>query len=317
MVSWSYRFVKEGDVMSIFLIKLIAMVAMLGDHIGHVFGAFNWDLLPFNSFYLRWIGRLSFPIYAFCIVNGWQYTRNKKGYFINLCLCAIASQFGFTLAFYTPNLWTASNFDNPSGFILNPIYLLFAALMLLTYWYFILEKKTDRSLLILGGACALPAIFWKMGYMTILAPDLNVLYTLALGVALIAVMEKLIQGQYKLWEKLWLVAAVLLAVLAYGINADYGTGFIGLLLIMGLYFLKSNRLLQSGYIVLWGYYTHYMVLHNPSYASAMFIPAILLLLYNNQPGPKNKVVKSLFYWFYPVHLLLIGLCNVGLRLGLL
>ncbi len=303
--------------MSIFTIKLIAMIAMLGDHVGHVFGFFNWDLLPFNSYYLRWIGRLSFPIYAFCIVNGWQYTRNKGRYFGNLCLCAIASQFGFTLAFYSQNLWEYSANDTANLLRFAPVYVPVAALLCLCWWYFGCGKKWDSSLLLVGGAALLPMITLRLGYMTILAGDLNVLYTLALGVALIALLEKLADEQYKLWEKLWLLGTVALAVAAYGINADYGTGLIGLLLILGFYLLRKHRLLQSGFLLLWAYYTHYLVLGNPGYATAMVLPAMLLLLYNDRPGPNSKLAKALFYWFYPVHLLLIGACNVVLRLGLL
>ncbi len=318
MLSCNYIHCERRDLMSIFSVKLIAMVTMLIDHIGAVFGKGHWALLPFDSYYLRWIGRIAFPIFAFCIVNGWQHSRNKKKYFINLCLCAIFSQFAFTFAFYTPNLMPVSNFDTPNAFrIISPVCILLTAIVLLTYWYFVLEKKADSSLLILGTACMLPSVFCRLGYMTILADDLNVLYTLALGLVLIAVIENLIASKYKFWEKLCLVLTVVLAILVYGANADYGKNFAGLLLIVGLYFLRNNRLLQSGYIVLWGYYAHYQIYHNPSYAPAMFIPAILLLLYNNKPGPRNKFAKALFYWFYPAHLMLIGLVNVALRFGFL
>ena len=300
--------------MSIFTIKLIAMIAMLGDHIGHVFG--RWGLLPFSSFPLRWVGRLSFPIYAFCIINGWQHTRDKKKYLKNLLLCANASQIPFSLAFNAPNLQPIGMLGDAFRFIFAPVYLLPAAVMLLTYWYFMLEKKADRPLILVGIVSLLPGVFWKFAEMTLIGDKLNVLYTLALGLILISILEKLRERRLLWWENLWLIAAGALAIYAYGINADYGVSFMGLNLIFALYLLRNQRLLQSGFIVLWGYFYHYMILGNGPYASAMFIPAILLLLYNNQPGWNNQTAKRLFYWFYPAHLLLIGLCNVILRHGL-
>ncbi len=299
--------------MSIFTTKLIAMIAMLGDHIGHVFG--SWGLLPFHNFPLRWIGRLSFPIYAFCIINGWQHTRNKKKYLQNLLLCAIASQIPFTLAFYSPNLKMLTMDIEPFLFRFEPVYLLFTVFLLLSYWYFSLEKKADVSLVPVAVVGLLPGIFVKFAFIHVTAERLNVLYTLALGLILISILEKIKECRLCWWENLWLIAVGVLGIFAYGVNADYGSHYMGLSLIFALYFLRNQRLLQSFAIVAWGYLYHCIILGNGAYASAMFIPAILLLLYNNKPGIKNKPAKMLFYWFYPVHLLLIGLCNVLLRYG--
>ena len=299
--------------MSIFTIKLIAMIAMLGDHIGHVFG--SWGLLPFHSFPLRWVGRLSFPIYAFCIINGWQHSRNKKKYLQNLLLCAIASQIPFTMAFYSPNLKMLTMDTEPFLLQFDPLYLLFTAFLLLSYWYFSLEKKADLSLIPVAVVGILPGIFLKFAFIHVTAEKLNVLYTLALGLVLITILEKLKEHMLRWWEELWLLGVAIVGIFAYGIGADYGTHYMGLSLIFALYLLRDHRLLQSVSIVLWGYLYHCFILGNGAYASAMFIPAILLLLYNDQPGIRSKTAKMLFYWFYPVHLLLIGLCNVLLRYG--
>lgn len=55
-------------------LKIIAAVTMLIDHIGFI-------LLPQYGF-LRIIGRLSFPIFAFLIAEGCKYTKNKLRYFL-------------------------------------------------------------------------------------------------------------------------------------------------------------------------------------------------------------------------------------------
>ena len=53
-------------------LKLIAAFTMLLDHIGHI-------LFP-RVLWLRIVGRLAFPIFAFMIAEGCKYTRSKKRY---------------------------------------------------------------------------------------------------------------------------------------------------------------------------------------------------------------------------------------------
>lgn len=66
------------------VLKIIAMVSMLIDHIGMFF-------FP-NVTVLRIIGRLSFPIFAFMIAEGCRYTRNKLRYFLTIFILAIIVQ---------------------------------------------------------------------------------------------------------------------------------------------------------------------------------------------------------------------------------
>ena len=58
--------------LSTFALKIIAITSMLIDHIGSV-------LLPDYNI-LRIIGRLSFPIFAFLVVEGYFHTRDVKKY---------------------------------------------------------------------------------------------------------------------------------------------------------------------------------------------------------------------------------------------
>ncbi|MCZ8512663.1 TraX family protein [Paenibacillus filicis] len=71
--------------------QLIAMLTMLIDHVGAVF--FKDQLL------WRIIGRIAFPIYAYCIVLGYMHTRNLKLYMRRLFFIAAVSQIPFMLAF--------------------------------------------------------------------------------------------------------------------------------------------------------------------------------------------------------------------------
>ena len=65
-------------------LKIIAMLAMLFDHIGKV-------LLPQYSI-LQIIGRLAFPIFAFMIAEGCFYTKNKVRYFLTVFLLGAGCQ---------------------------------------------------------------------------------------------------------------------------------------------------------------------------------------------------------------------------------
>jgi hypothetical protein len=65
-------------------LKIIAMVAMLSDHVGKV-------LLPQYPV-LQIIGRLAFPIFAFMIAEGCFYTRNKLRYFLTVFLLGAGCQ---------------------------------------------------------------------------------------------------------------------------------------------------------------------------------------------------------------------------------
>lgn len=83
--------------MSIFTLKIIACAAMALSHFGSVF----MGVIPFSvaqGFYLA--GRISFPIFAYLLVQGWNNTKYKKRYLRNLILFALLSRIPFTLAQY-------------------------------------------------------------------------------------------------------------------------------------------------------------------------------------------------------------------------
>ncbi|MBQ7584374.1 MAG: TraX protein [Lachnospiraceae bacterium] len=73
-----------------FALKLIAAVTMLIDHTGHV-------IFP-GVMWLRYIGRLSFPIYCFLLVEGFFHTRDLKRYMLRLFIFAVISEMPFDLA---------------------------------------------------------------------------------------------------------------------------------------------------------------------------------------------------------------------------
>lgn len=65
-------------------LKIIAMAAMTCDHVG-------LQLLPQFAF-LRVIGRLALPVYAYMIAEGCRYTRNRKSYLLRILALALVCQ---------------------------------------------------------------------------------------------------------------------------------------------------------------------------------------------------------------------------------
>lgn len=300
--------------MSIFALKLIALIAMLIDHVAEVLGWEGWNILSVDATWLRYIGRILFPIFAFCIVNGWMHSHNRKRYFLRLCACAIVSQIPFSLAFYAPNLQPIANGNGkPFYFHLVPIFGIVALLCAVTYWFFVLNKKYDASIWIILLTCSLPTIILKVNHMWVLSDSLNVLYTLALGMMVLYAIERY-QSKMRWWEYVWLVAICVLALLAYGSNADYGIWLTGVILIVTLYLTREHQVMQAIVVVLWGCLLYGIIIGNWKNALVTVIPAILILLHSSKDRQDRGGSKYLFYGFYPIHLLLIGFVNMHFRL---
>ena len=78
------RNVTAVGAVSAFDLKCIAVFSMLIDHIG----AF---LFP-SEVWMRYVGRLAFPIFGFLIVEGFFHTRDLKKYMSRLFVFALISE---------------------------------------------------------------------------------------------------------------------------------------------------------------------------------------------------------------------------------
>ena len=73
------------------MLKIIAMVSMVFDHVGDMF--FPGVMWP------RMIGRLAMPLFSFCIAEGYIHTKDRKKYILRLGIFALVSEVPFDLAF--------------------------------------------------------------------------------------------------------------------------------------------------------------------------------------------------------------------------
>ena len=200
-----------------FTLKMIAIICMVIDHVGYV-------LFPAQPV-LRMIGRISFPIFCFLIVEGFFHTRSHVNYLIRLSVFALLSEIPFDLAFF--------------------------------------------------GSLA----DWQ---------HQNVFITLALGLISIFCLEEMNNRRW------FVIPLVLTWIAAYFCHCDYGIG--GVLLICMFYLTREMpgvRLILCA-LILYLFYGKIEL-----YGILAMIP---ITFYNGKRGPS---VKMLFYWFYPLHLLVL------------
>lgn len=86
--------------LSIEMIKLLACVTMLLDHIGAT---------VYPSVALRIVGRVAFPLFCFALCQGFYHTRNRGKYLLRLGLCAVITEPFFDLLFKGGFSWSYQN----------------------------------------------------------------------------------------------------------------------------------------------------------------------------------------------------------------
>lgn len=123
--------------MNSFVLKLIAICTMFIDHLRYI--------IPTQPMFMSCIGRISFPIFSFQIVQGYLHTRNLKKYILRLFIVAIISQIPYYLYFHNGSLnvlftlilgllciYTYEKFAKKSKFLTITVILL---IMLLSYYF--------------------------------------------------------------------------------------------------------------------------------------------------------------------------------------
>ena len=160
--------IRERIGISSFGLKVIACLTMLIDHIGGIVVYWNIDfsnLANDPSLYLiysltRMIGRISFPIFAFLIVEGFIHTKNFKKYISRMFIFALISIIPYNLAFgrrvFNPQYWT--------NFIFGNVLWTFLVGLVLMYLLKIVEEKKYKKIVEFGLYIVLTAVFMVIAY---------------------------------------------------------------------------------------------------------------------------------------------------------
>lgn len=244
-------------------LKLIALICMAIDHVGYCM--FPTYLYP-NAIWLRVIGRVAFPIFAFLIAEGAFYTKHPIRYMLRMLLLAIVSEIPFDLVNY-PYGWR--DMLVPKEWSIGPVTI-----------HAITGPFTDKFMqhqnvfftLLLGLICCIVAYRCKYLIVVIVtffgcayaASTLNTDYA-AFGVTLIFVCA--------MTRRMRPMTEMAMGLLIFTYDA----------------LLLRNEIVEE-------------TVKTFSYARfAQLIAVVLILFYTGERGKKLEFGKFA-YWFYPVHL---------------
>ena len=233
-----------------FSLHIMAMAVMLCDHL--------WGTIIQGNDWLTCIGRLTFPIYAFMIVEGYFHTKDLKKYVYRLLIFAIISEIPFNLA---------------------------------------------------------------MGSRIFFPIHQNVLWSFLIAIGLIHLNEKVKEKQ--VWIRVLVGAATVSIAYIGGIVTFVDYYNAGILMILTFYFFRGKKwwnylgqLLCMWYIncEMLGGFGYEINLFGDTYFLARQSIALLALipiwLYKGKQGYHSKLLQSIYYIFYPLHLLILGILKL-------
>ncbi len=292
--------------MSVFVLKIIGMVTMLVDHITIYLYVFTDVMQKTGYIWLRGVGRMAFPIFAFLIVNGYQKTHDVKRYLTRLVAFAAISQVPYVLA--TDLNYEASvgglSISLGSRWFVCLIFILVASIAWLS------TVRMDASVVWLLLSLTLAVLRVQYGNIRILSEELNVFYTLALGLALIALTDEVLKPDRDILKLVMQALGLFGAFFLIGDNMDYRT--LGVALIYSIWLARESRFSQAGVMTLWCVVEYIVEPHPAPHFFLAMLAVLLLLTYN---GKRGYALKSIFYAVYPVHLAVLGALTVIGRLN--
>ncbi len=276
--------------MTTLALKILAIVFMFIDHLGFAIGSARFAEMNVSDMYwvCRSIGRLALPIFAFLIANGYRHTRNVKKYALRLFAFAIISEVPFD--FFVSGGITLINPDGlvPSPMFDNVFFTLLIGLSFLCFNDFYKKKGLKYAKILSFATFVFLATF--SAYISTDYGAVGVAWVALFGIFDIAEPKKqpfLFMGCAVL--AYWRIIARAVVVVIYrviGIN-------IGAIPILTYFFsgnINTMALIQPVALLTFG----------------------LFLMYNGKNGmPENKTARKIlqyaFYWFYPIHILVLYL----------
>lgn len=139
---------KNFQVISGFILKIIAIVLMTIDHIGIFLQ--NYENTMQIAIIFRDLGRIAFPLFLFLIVEGVRHTRSFGKYILKLGILGAIFMVGQVVIYY--------NFNNRINDFYSPI----LDLILVALIIYLIDKKNNLSLL-----AVLPVIYIAISFIVV------------------------------------------------------------------------------------------------------------------------------------------------------
>ena len=250
--------------MSSTILKLIALALMLTDHIA--------EFIPGTSIVLHYIGRLSYPIFLFCMLWSLHYTHDRGQYFKRLYLMGIVMA--------VMDIVLNNVIVNPHVYITNNIMI---PLLLTGVIVHIIERfRNDRK----------EGMKWLAGFL------------------ILQVVSSVLCVLLEDFMGLWGIPRFIGAILPNVIWCEGGIFYIAMG--VTLYFMKESKwklsvtyMIFSSFFILTSapdFTYESLMWYNYQWMQIFALP--FMLLYNGKRGPK---MKYFFYIFYPVHIAVLYL----------
>lgn len=237
-----------------FALHILAMTFMLCDHL--------WGTFLGNVSVLGYIGRITFPIFAFMIVEGFVHTKSKKKYALRMLIFALISEIPF-------NLLTEHHLIYP--FHQNVLWSFLLCIGMMSVYEKIKSRKHLITRLILFALTTLAG--YLLGFIAFVD-------FFGHGILIVAMFYfTRTDHTAKPYQKV--VMCLIQAFLLYWICCEMMQGMMIPISIFGL----ELEIYKQGFALL-------------------ALP--LIWLYNGKQGPYNKIIKYIYYGFYPAHLLILG-----------
>lgn len=233
--------------MNTFTLKMIALILMVIDHLGYYF----YEL----PIWFRLLGRGSYPLFLFCMVWGYHYTRDRKKYLFRLYLMSIF----MTIFGYIIN----ATFPSESGYGNHNIFLSMFLVGILISTIELFQKDKKKGWMMLGGIFLVQILYYVL---PVLFPFLRTLS----GDTLTGLIPNLVLNEYGF-------EFIVLGVLMYFLKEKKDAFCVMYILFcLGQF---SMEMLDYGMII----------------QALMIIALPFMLHYNNQKGPGMKYFFYAFY----------------------
>lgn len=257
----------ERPGLSSFWIKIIACVTMVIDHSAQIIYNVTESTKAYQA--CKAVGRLSFPLFCFILVEGFFYTRSRAKHAILLAVFAVISNPFYN--FYSTVMKKGFVLGKTNFLSITELNILFTLLLgFLAIWLidFVKYKNSDEN-----------------GVSTMGQSVINWIVIIAVTIAA-CVIAYFINCMYA-------YSGVIMIVGLYLTRKKVVGQFI---------VIAISSLLFSNFMISHG---HVMVRLSPTIQWAAVFAIIPIFFYNNTPGIRRW--KYFFYVFYPVQLLILGL----------